>query len=430
MKNTISYSSDVLVVEGGAKLRGRVRVSGSKNASLPIIFSTILVRDLCTVEDVPDLLDVKSACELLQTLGAECSIEGNEIRIDPKGITSWETPEVIVRRMRASVLSMGPLLARFGRVRIALPGGCSIGARPIDQHLKFFVKAGGDVTVREGYVNIGIRKKRPCEFTFDVITVTGTENALLYLSSVDGKSILKNIALEPEVMDLIEVLRKMGAEIEVEGRTAVVRGSSDLTAFSHKVIPDRIEAGTLMVASVLTDGDVLLENVRLDHMEAVLKKLLETGADIKRTGNNKVRVRRGSNLKPLEIVTEEYPGFPTDMQAQFMALLSVTEGSSVVYESIFENRFKHALELKKMGAKIDLKGRYAWIEGVEKLYGAEVNSTDLRASASLVLAGLVAKGTTVIKDIYHLDRGYERLEEKLKKLGAMVERLPVSISSP
>ncbi len=266
MKNTISYSSDTLVIEGGRDLRGEVRVSGSKNASLPIIFATILTREECVIEDVPDLLDVKNACELIKLLGAEGKREGSKVTIYPRHIRSYETPYHIVKKMRASVLSMGPLLARFGKAKVALPGGCSIGARPIDQHIKFFSSAGVDVEVRDGYVFAEVLRKKPTEFTFDLITVTGTENALIYLASVEGKSVLRNIALEPEVMDLVEVLRKMGASIEVEGRTAIVEGTSELQGFHHRVIPDRIEAGTFLVAGAMTGGNIRVCNVVPEHL--------------------------------------------------------------------------------------------------------------------------------------------------------------------
>lgn len=429
MMNTTLYSSDTFLVEGGSHLKGQVKISGAKNACLPIIFSTILTKETCLIEDVPDLLDVKNACELLHILGAEgCKPAEGKVLINTSDVKSYETPEEIVRKMRASVLSMGPLLARFGKARVALPGGCSIGARPIDQHLKFFVSAGAQVSVRDGYVNLEIERKKPTEFEFELITVTGTENALLYLSNVKGISILKNIAIEPEVIDLIDVLRKMGANIELEGRTAIIEGSEELRGFEHRVIPDRIEAGTLMVAAVLTEGEVELLNVIPKHLEAVIEKLERAGGEVQQIGKDRVRVRRREELKPLEIVTAEYPGFPTDMQAQFMAMLSVAKGSSMVYESIFENRFQHAYELRKMGASIEIRGKSAFIKGVERLKGTEVISTDLRASASLVLAGLIAEGTTVIRDIYHLDRGYEKLEEKLNKLGAHVERLPATVS--
>jgi UDP-N-acetylglucosamine 1-carboxyvinyltransferase len=426
--NTTSYSSEAFLIEGGVRLRGRVRVSGAKNASLPMLFSTLLTNEPCILEDVPNLLDVKNTLELLNILGARSEESSGRLLVYPEDVNSYETPQRVVRKMRASVLSMGPLLSRFRKARVALPGGCSIGARPIDQHLKFFVSAGARVEVRDGYVNVEIVKKKPVDFRFDLITVTGTENALLYLSGVEGRSVLRNIAIEPEVMDLIEVLRKMGAEIEVEGRTAVVSGSEELRGFYHRVIPDRIEAGTLMVASVITGGNVILENVVYEHLGAVVDKLREAGAEIEALGERTLRIYRKKELIPLEIITEEFPGFPTDMQAQFMVMLAITEGSSLIYESIFENRFHHVYELRKMGADIKVRGRSAYIRGVESLKGAEVLSTDLRASASLVLAGLIAEGSTFVKDVHHLDRGYERLEEKLNQLGASVERLPACLS--
>ena len=426
--NTNSYSSDSLLIEGGTKLRGTIKVSGAKNASLPIIFATILTKERCLIEDVPDLLDVRNACELLTLIGAEKFRHKNTVAIDPSGVKSYEAPDFIVKKMRASVLSMGPLLARFGKARVALPGGCSIGARPIDQHLKFFAKAGANISVRDGFVNVEVNEKKPTEFSFDLITVTGTENALLYLSSIKGKSVLKNIAIEPEVIDLIRVLNKMGATIEVEDRTAVVRGSEELGGFYHRVIPDRIEAGTLMIASLLTGGELELENVTPEHLGAVIDKLESWGARIEQTQENTLVVKNSGYSRPLEIHTEEFPGFPTDMQAQFMVLLSLTEGESIIYENIFENRFQHVYELQKMGANIEVQGRSALIRGVDSLKGAEVFSTDLRASASLVLAGLVAKGNTVVRNVHHLDRGYERLEEKLKSVGASIERLPALVS--
>jgi len=423
MKTITSSSCEILLIEGGAKLRGRLRVSGAKNASLPIIFASILTKGECILEDVPDLLDIRHASELLRSLGASLNHEGSRMSIYTAGIRGFRTPREIVSRMRASILSMGPLLARFGRASVALPGGCSIGARPIDQHLKFFSSAGAHISVRDGYVHLRVQKRKPVEFEFDLITVTGTENALIYLSAVEGRSVLRNVALEPEVLDLVEVLRKAGAEIEIEGRTAYIRGTSEPSGFQHRVIPDRIEAGTLMIASVLTDGEVFLENVRPDHMDAVIDILREAGGEVTVTPGGIVVKRRG-NLKAVSIATAEYPGFPTDMQAQFTALLSVADGVSFVEENIFENRFQHVGELNKMGARIEVKGKVARIEGVSELTGAEVRSTDLRASASLVLAGLIATGHTAVTDIHHLDRGYERLEEKLKQLGASIERLP------
>jgi UDP-N-acetylglucosamine 1-carboxyvinyltransferase len=423
MKNTTSYTSESLIIEGGYKLKGKVRISGSKNASLPIIMSTLLTHKPCEIEDVPDLLDVKNSVELLRLLGAEVMQSSNAIAVDASKVSSYIAPDHLVRRMRASVLAMGPLLARFKRAVVAMPGGCSIGVRAIDQHLKVFERAGAHIKVQHGYIHLELKDIKPVEYTFEVVTVTGTENALMFLSRCEKRSILRNIAIEPEVMDLIEVLRKMGADIQVEGRTAIIKGSSELRGFSHRVIPDRIEAGTFLVAGFMTKGDVELENVRVDHLGSIIEKLKEAGACIEVHAIDRIRVySKVNSVMPLSISTLEYPGFPTDMQAQFMSMCCLADGWSDITENIFENRFQHVAELKRMGADIHVKGRTAFVRGVEKLTGAEVFSTDLRASASLVLAGLVAEGETIVRDIYHLDRGYEKLDEKLRSLGAVVER--------
>jgi len=423
MKNTTSYTSESLIIEGGYKLKGKVRISGSKNASLPIIMSTLLTHKPCEIEDVPDLLDVKNSVELLRLLGAEVMHSSNAIAVDASKVSSFVAPDHLVRRMRASVLAMGPLLARFKRAVVAMPGGCSIGVRAIDQHLKVFEKAGAHIKVQHGYIHLELKDIKPVEYTFEVVTVTGTENALMFLSRCEKRSILRNIAIEPEVMDLIEVLRKMGADIQVEGRTAIIKGSSELRGFTHRVIPDRIEAGTFLVAGFMTKGDVELENVRVDHLGSIIEKLKEAGACIEVHAIDRIRVySKVNSVMPLSISTLEYPGFPTDMQAQFMSMCCLADGWSDITENIFENRFQHVAELKRMGADIHVKGRTAFVRGVEKLTGAEVFSTDLRASASLVLAGLVAEGETIVRDIYHLDRGYEKLDEKLRSLGAVVER--------
>jgi UDP-N-acetylglucosamine 1-carboxyvinyltransferase len=423
MKNTTSYTSESLIIEGGYKLKGKVRISGSKNASLPIIMSTLLTHKPCEIEDVPDLLDVKNSVELLRLLGAEVMHSSNAIAVDASKVSSFVAPDHLVRRMRASVLAMGPLLARFKRAVVAMPGGCSIGVRAIDQHLKVFERAGAHIKVQHGYIHLELKDIKPIEYTFEVVTVTGTENALMFLSRCEKRSILRNIAIEPEVMDLIEVLRKMGADIQVEGRTAIIKGSSELRGFSHRVIPDRIEAGTFLVAGFMTKGDVELENVRVDHLGSIIEKLKEAGACIEVHAIDRIRVySKVNSVMPLSISTLEYPGFPTDMQAQFMSMCCLADGWSDITENIFENRFQHVAELKRMGADIHVKGRTAFVRGVEKLTGAEVFSTDLRASASLVLAGLVAEGETIVRDIYHLDRGYEKLDEKLRSLGAVVER--------
>lgn len=425
MKSTISYTSDTLLIEGGKPLRGRVKISGSKNASLPIIIASILSEEVCRVENVPDLLDTRTAIELLKSLGAHVEFNDGVAILDAKGVKRYESPDEMVRRMRASVLVMGPLLARFGKAVVSMPGGCSIGIRSIDQHLKVFEKAGAHIEIKHGYVNLEIKNIKPVEYTFEVITVTGTENALMFLSRCEKRSILRNIALEPEVMDLVEVLRKMGVEIDIEDRTAIVKGNPYLKGFDHRVIPDRIEAGTFMVAGFLTGGDILLEDLRVEHLGSVMEKIREAGAHIETINLNTLRIKGGNRIEPLRISTSEYPGFPTDMQAQFMVICCLAKGVSEIRENIFENRFQHVAELQRMGADIHVKDRLAIIKGVEKLYGAEVYSTDLRASASLVLAGLVAEGITLVRDIHHLDRGYERLEEKLKALGATIERLPL-----
>lgn len=424
MTGTTSYTSEAFLIEGGRPLRGSINISGAKNASLPILISTLLLQEVSTIENVPDLLDTATAIELLKSMGAEVNANGDRLEVNGGSVNSFRAPDHVVRRMRASVLAMGPLLARFKRAVVAMPGGCSIGVRSIDQHLKVFEKAGARINIRHGYVNLEIEKIKPVEYTFEVITVTGTENALMFLSGCEKRSILRNIALEPEVLDLVEVLRKMGVDIEIEDRTAIIRGSSSLRGFRHRVIPDRIEAGTLMVAAFLTGGDLVLEDVRVEHLGSLIEKLKEAGAHVEILSLNSIRVRGKTSISPLAISTAEYPGFPTDMQAQFTVLCCLADGVSEIRENIFENRFQHVAELQRMGAEINVKDRIAIVRGVKKLYGAEVYSTDLRASASLVLAGLVAEGRTLVRDIHHLDRGYERLEEKLKKLGATIQRLP------
>ncbi len=424
MTSTLLSTSEYLIVRGGSTLTGEVEISGSKNASLPILIATLLSEERSTILDAPYLLDIKNTIELLENMGVEIKREGNRIEVNPERITNCRASDENVRRMRASVLAMGPLLVRCGEAIVAMPGGCSIGLRPIDQHLKFFQSAGVDVNVKHGYIYLERKEKKSVNFTFDIITVTGTENALMFLSSVNKESVLNNIALEPEVMDLIEVLRKMGADIEIEGRKAIIRGREDLSGFIHKVIPDRIEAGTFMVGAYLTGGDITLKNVIKDHLTSIIEALREAGAVVEEKSVNEIRVYGSGPIKPLNIETREYPGFPTDMQAQFMVLLSLADGVSVIKENIFENRFQHVMELKRMGADISVKGNTAIIKGVRNLTGAEVFSTDLRASAALVIAGLVAEGETTVRDIYHLDRGYENFDKKLAKLGASVQRLP------
>ncbi len=424
MKTITLSTSEYLCIKGGNPLRGEVNVSGSKNASLPILIASLLTEEEAVIINTPDLLDVENTIDLLKSVGASVAKEGNSVKVKAEFISSCKAPDEAVRKMRASVLAMGPLLARCNKAIVSMPGGCSIGVRPVDQHLKFFESAGVEVNVKHGYIFLEKKCDKPVDFRFDVITVTGTENALMFLSSIERRSILRNIAIEPEVIDLANVLKKMGAEIEIEGRTAIIKGSSRLKGFTHKVIPDRIEAGTLMVGAFATGGDVIIKDVNVDHISKIIEALGEAGASIERINENTIRVYNNSYcIKPISVETKEYPGFPTDMQAQFMAMLSVANGTSIIKENIFENRFQHAMELKRMGADIEIKGNTAFVRGVKELTGAEVFSTDLRASASLVIAGLIAKGETIVRDIYHLDRGYEKLDKKLKGLGAEIERL-------
>ena len=422
MKSITSYTSDFFVIRGGIPLRGSVKISGAKNSALPVLISTLLTSEKCLIHNVPDLLDIKHTLELLSYLGVNFQRQEGSVFIEASKVRGFEAPDELVRKMRASILVMGPLLARFGKAVVAMPGGCSIGVRAIDQHLKVFEKGGAHVQIRHGYVHLEAKSIKPVDFTFDVITVTGTENALMFLSMCEKRSVLRNIALEPEVMDLVEVLRKMGVEIEIHDRTAIIRGNRELLGFEHRIIPDRIEAGTFMIASLMTGGDVLLEGVNPSHLGSLIEKLKDAGANVEIVGVDKIRVSGGKGIRSVDVSTSEYPGFPTDMQAQFMACMCLGDGVSEITENIFENRFQHVGELQRMGANIRVKGRTAIVKGVDTLYGAEVFSTDLRASASLVLAGLVAKGTTIVRDIYHLDRGYERIEEKLRALGAQIER--------
>lgn len=411
---------DYLIIEGGRSLKGEVLVSGSKNSSLALIFASLLSEGESLLEGVPELLDVRNAIEILKFLGAKVKKVGNSLKILPKEIGCM-APDCLVRKMRASVMLIPPLLKRKGRAVVSMPGGCAIGVRPIDQHLKYFKRAGVEVEMEGGYLLLRGKKLRGCEFTFDRITVTGTMNALMLSSCIEEETYLHNVALEPEVLDLVEVLKKMGARISLKGRSALVIGKRDLKPFKHRVIPDRIEAGTLLVAGAITKGEVVLRGAIPEHLKSVIEALRRANQEVL-LEDGKIYIRGKSPIKPLSLETREFPGFPTDMQAQFMALLCVAEGRSLIRERIFENRFKHVGELLRMGARIYVKGDLAQIEGVKKLYGAEVFSTDLRASAGLVLAGLRAEGITLVKDIYHLDRGYERLEEKLKKLGAKIER--------
>jgi len=415
------------VIDGGAQLKGEVLVSGAKNSALPLIASTILAPGVHRFENVPYLRDVLTMCQLLEELGAKVDKsrlkEEHLLEVDTSNLSSLRAPYELVKTMRASILVLGPLFARFGRAEVSFPGGCAIGARPIDLHLRGLELLGGEVKIEYGYIKVVRKEKQASEITFDFPTVTGTENVMMGAVFTPGRTELVNTAQEPEVVELAEYLKKMGAQIKGAGTDKIeIEGVSELKPASHKIMPDRIEAGTYLAAGAITGGEVLVQGAEPEHLEAVLSKLREAGVEIEQRKEG-ILARRVGKLQGVDIRTQPYPGFPTDMQAQMMALLSIAEGSlSVITETIFENRFLHALELQRMGANIRIQGNNALVRGVKKLTGAKVMASDLRAGASLVLAGLCAEGITEVSRIYHLDRGYERMEEKLKNLGAKIER--------
>jgi len=421
---------DKIAVEGGPALRGEVQVSGAKNAGLPVLAATLLGQGEHVVTNLPDLADVRTMGRLLAHMGCEvgrAAADGDAraavLRVPAQ--LRPEAPYELVKTMRASVLVLGPLLARFGQARVSLPGGCAIGARPIDQHLKVLSAMGAEIAIDHGYVNARVPRGRlhATDHLFDVQTVTGTENALMAAALADGHTILRNCAREPEVADLARALNAMGARIEGAGRTEIhVDGVERLGELRHAVIADRIEAGTLLVAAALTGGDVLVKGCDAADLAALIEKLREAGARVEAEAGG-VRVVGDGPAHPVQLRTAPFPGFPTDMQAQMMVLLAVGAGSSVVTETIFENRYMHVLELQRLGADITVDGKTAVVKGVPRLSGAPVMASDLRASAALVLAGLVASGSTEVQRVYHLDRGYERLEEKLSRLGARIRRV-------
>ena len=412
-----------IVIKGGARLQGDVRVSGSKNAALPILASSLLASGPSIYRNVPDLGDVRTMRKLLIDLGA--TVEegtGDATIVDTAGVNNLEAPYDLVKTMRASVVVLGPLLARHGRARVSLPGGCAIGARPIDQHLKGLQAMGAKIELAHGYVTARAKRLHGASIAFDMVTVTGTENLMMAAALADGHTTLENSAREPEVEELARVLNKMGARIRGAGTHLItIDGVPELRPVEHSIIPDRIEAGTLLVAAAITRGNVLVRDCLPEHLESVIAKLRAAGVEIVAEDGG-LRVRAKADLKPGDISTQPFPGFPTDMQAQFMVLMTRAKGQSVLTETIFENRFMHVPELQRMGADIQVEGRTVIIKGPSKLTGAEVMATDLRASASLVLAGLIADGTTEVRRIYHLDRGYDRLDKKLRGLGADVKR--------
>jgi UDP-N-acetylglucosamine 1-carboxyvinyltransferase len=412
-----------IVIRGGARLMGEVRVSGSKNAALPILASSLLAQGRSIYRNVPALGDVRTMAKLLQRLGAEIpEVRQGVAHVDTARIVEHEAPYDLVKTMRASVLVLGPLVARYGTARVSLPGGCAIGARPIDQHLKGLAAMGARIDLEHGYVNARARRLRGATIVFDMVTVTGTENLMMAAALAKGMTTLENAAREPEVEELGRVLNKMGAKIRGAGTSLItIEGVDELQPIEHAVIPDRIEAGTLLVAAAVTRGDVLVRDCLPEHLEAVIAKLRAAGAEVTAEGDG-IRVRGKAEFKPADISTQPFPGFPTDMQAQFMVLMTRAQGQSVLSETIFENRYMHVPELQRMGADIVVEGRTAIVRGPTKLAGATVMATDLRASACLVLAGLIASGKTDILRIYHLDRGYDRLDRKLRALGADVRR--------
>ncbi len=416
---------DKLRIRGPIRLSGRVKISGAKNAALPCMAASILSENPVTISNIPDVADVNSTVDLLRHMGAECSFDRskNQITIDPSALNRFEAPYDIVRKMRASSLVLGPLVAKFKKASVSLPGGCAIGVRPIDLHLKALSQMGADIKTEHGYVVVNAKQLKGIKFFFDMVTVTGTENIMMAAVFAKGTTILENCAKEPEVICLAKLLKKMGAHIEGEGTDQIIiEGVKSLDGCKYNLISDRIEAGTYAVAAAITYGDVLIENCEVEYFDNVLIKLEEAGASINRYKNS-VRVKMKERPKSFEIVTMPYPGFPTDMQAQFVALATLADGSSVVKETIFENRFMHIPELMRMGADIEIKGNTAHIRGVKRLSGANLMATDLRASAALVLAALAAEGESVINRIYHLDRGYAHLDEKMRALGADIERL-------
>lgn len=415
---------DKLLIKGGIPLKGEVTISGSKNAALPIIAASILSSGESRILNVPDLMDVKTMGRLFSYMGADFVQDKNKIIVDTDSINIFEAPYDLVKTMRASVVVLGPLLARFGRARVSLPGGCAIGARPINLHLTGLEKMGAMIELQSGYVIARVNRLKGASIYFDTITVTGTENLMMAATLAKGVTILENAAKEPEVVDLANCLIKMGAKINGAGSSVIeIEGVDELKPIKdYEIIPDRIEAGTFMAIAAITGGDIILKNCLSEHLDAVIIKFKDTGVQFKETKKG-LRVIGPERLQSQNMKTMPYPGFPTDMQAQFMAMMSVADGTSIIKETIFENRFMHVAELRRMGADITIEGGTATVKGVKKLRGAPVMATDLRASASLVVAALSAEGESLVQRIYHLDRGYERLDEKLKRLGANIERI-------
>lgn len=418
---------DKFLITGGKPLEGTVTVSGAKNAALPAMAAALLTPQRVTLRNVPRVRDIGTMRSLLDELGVDSSVThedcGNRIEIEARRLMNPTAPYELVKQMRASVLVLGPLVARFGHARVSLPGGCAIGARPINLHIKGLEKLGASITIQQGYVEARAGGLRGAAITFDTISVTGTENLMMAAVLGEGETVLENAAREPEILNLAELLMKMGARIEGAGTDTIrIQGVSSLHGADHTIIPDRIEAGTFLVAAAITGGHLVLDRVDPVHLTAVVGKLQEAGVKVQELGPGRMEAAAAS-LHAVDLTTGEYPGFATDMQAQYMALMTQAQGSSAITETIFENRLLHALELMRMGADITVDGRRAVVRGKTALSGAEVQASDLRASASLVLAGLAARGETLVDRVYHIDRGYERIEEKLIHLGATIRRI-------
>jgi len=417
---------DRLIINGGERLHGEIRISGAKNAVLPIMAATLLADSPVTVRNIPHLHDVTTTMELLGRMGIHLTVdEKMDIVVDSSSIHSLYAPYELVRTMRSSILVLGPMLSRFGQADVSLPGGCAIGSRPVNLHIKGLQAMGADIEVENGYIKARVDRLKGARLVMDVITVTGTENLMMAATLADGVTVIENAAREPEVTDLANCLISMGAIITGHGTDTIeIEGVERLSGTEYKVLPDRIEAGSYLVAAAITGGHIKVKDVRPDTMDAVLQMLREAGAEVT-TGEDWIELdMHGKRPRAVNIHTAPYPAFPTDMQAQFTALNAVAEGSATITETVFENRFMHVQEMQRMGAQIQLEGNTAITHGVEQLTGAPVMATDLRASASLVLAGLVAEGETRIDRIYHIDRGYERIEEKLAQLGANIRRVP------
>jgi UDP-N-acetylglucosamine 1-carboxyvinyltransferase len=414
---------DKLVIQGGVPLTGEVRISGAKNAALPILCAALLTPETLRLQNVPHLRDVTTTLNLLGQMGVEVSLDEKlGVGLTAASVHNLTAPYELVKTMRASILVLGPMVARFGEARVSLPGGCAIGQRPVDLHIKGLQAMGATIEIEQGYIHARATRLKGARIVMDLVTVTGTENLMMAAALADGTTVIENAAREPEVTDLAECLIAMGARIRGAGTDVItVEGVERLNGAAHRVMPDRIETGTFLVAAAATGGDVKLKGTRADILDSVIAKLRESGARIE-SDEDWIRIRTDGTLKSVNLRTAPYPAFPTDMQAQFMALNAVADGTAMVTETIFENRFMHVQELRRLGANIEVEGNTAVVHGVPGLQGATVMATDLRASASLVLAGLVARGETLVDRIYHLDRGYECIEEKLSQLGARIRR--------